>query len=315
MNLIEYPVGVEAGRPLENGVGSFRCFRSRLLTGVVDAIWDLDVPDSNAARALAIRYAPGTSLLLMAQYRATVVVRQRDQNLPSKCATQIRASSVTLRPTGALGFVIVCLRPEAASRIVDAPLGEFADANIHLGNIFSRGDVSICDEMLAEARNSPERVATVEAFLLHRLRPQRDSMACRAASCLRSDPTLPLQQLASMLSVSMRQLSRLFTATFGMTPKRFARLARIEKILAERRNGLSWAEIAYACDLTDQAHLVREFREIVGVVPTEFFAQEMRADSGRMIDANLVIQRPVEKTLAQAAVGSASSARSRQLSQ
>jgi AraC-like DNA-binding protein len=87
------------------------------------------------------------------------------------------------------------------------------------------GDVSTCDEMLAEARNGPERIATVECFLLRRLRPQRDNLACRVASYLKGDPTLPLQQLASMLSVSTRHLARTFKATFGMTPKRFARLA------------------------------------------------------------------------------------------
>jgi AraC-like DNA-binding protein len=297
VNCIEYPVGVKTGAPVENGVGSFRCFRSRLLTGIVDAIWDLDIPDGDAARALAIKYAPGTSLLLMAQYRAPVLARQRDRDLPSKCATQIQASSVTMQPTGALGLVIVSLRPDAASRIVDAPLGQFANANIHLGNLFSRGDVSTCDEMLAGARNSPDRIATVESFLLHRLRPQRDGLACRAASYLRNDPTLPLQQLASMLSVSARHLSRTFNATFGMTPKRFARLARIERIVAARRNGLSWAQIACACDLTDQAHLIREFKDIVGEAPTEFFAQEMRAGIGRMTDANFVVQRAVENEL------------------
>lgn len=291
MNFIEYPVGVKTSAPLENNVGSFRCFRSRLLADIVDAIWDLDIPDSDVARALAIKYAPGTSLLLMAPYRAPVLVRQADRDLPNKCATQIQSSPVILQATGELGFIIVSLRPDAAGRIVDGPLGQFANANIHLGKVFSRGDVSTCDEMLAEARNSPERIATVEAFLLRRLRPQRDSLACCAASYLRSDPTLSLLQLGSMLSVSVRHLSRMFNATFGMSPKRFGRLARIEKIVAERRNGLSWAEIACACDLTDQAHLVREFKDIVGEVPTEFFAQQTRADIGRMTEANFVVQQ------------------------
>ena len=291
MNCIEYPVGVKTSTP--NNVGSFRCFRSRLLADIVDAIWDLDIPDRDVAKTLAIKCAPGTSFLLMAQYRAPVLVRQADRNLPSKCATQIQSSAVTLQATGELGFIIVALKPDAAGRIVDGPLRQFANANIHLGAVFSRGDVSTCDEMLAGARNSSERIATVEAFLLRRLRPQRDSLACRAASYLRSDPTLSLLRLASMLSVSVRHLSRMFNATFGMSPKRFGRLARIEKIVAERRNGLSWAEIACACDLSDQAHLVREFKDIVGEVPTEFFARQMRADIGRMAEANFIVQQTV----------------------
>jgi AraC-like DNA-binding protein len=106
---------------------------------------------------------------------------------------------------------------------------------------------------------------------------------------------LPLQELASVLGVSMRHLSRTFNATFGMAPKRFVRLARIEKIVAERHNGSSWADIASACGLTDQSHLVREFRDIVGEVPTEFFDQEMRAGIGKMTEANFVVHRAAAK--------------------
>src|SRR5262249_6960480 len=162
------------------------------LGDVVDAIWDFDIPDSAAAKTFTIKYPPGTSLLLMAQYRAPVLVRQQDRDLPSKCATQIQAHSVSLRPTGALGLIIVCLKPEAASRIVGAPLGEFANANIHLGGLFSAGEVSTCDGMLTDARDSADRVASVECFLHGRLRPQSDNLARRAAQQLRTDPTVPV---------------------------------------------------------------------------------------------------------------------------
>jgi len=290
MNFVEYPIGIQATPPAQKGVGAFRRFRSRPLADIVDAIWDLDIPDGDAARTLTIKRAPGTSVLLMAQYRAPVLVRHRNRDLPTKCATQIQTHAVTLRPRGALGVVIVCLRPDAASRIVGTPLGEFADADIHLGNLFSAGEVSTCDDMLADARNSSERIATVESFLLRRLRPQPDNLACRAASYLRSNPALPVQELASKLGLSARHLSRSFNAMFGFGPKQFARLARFEKIMAEHRNGLSWAQVACACGLADQAHLIREFKNIVGELPTEFFAQELRSGTGKISEANFVIQ-------------------------
>ena len=56
-----------------------------------------------------------------------------------------------------------------------------------------------------------------------------------------------------------------------MSPKYFARLARMEQIIRQRQRGLAWADIAYACGLADQAHLVREFRALVGERPTDFF--------------------------------------------
>jgi AraC-like DNA-binding protein len=290
MSFGEYLIETQAKAPARNGVGALRCFRPRLLADIVDTIWDFDIPDSDAARTITIKYAPGTSLLLMAQYRAPVLVRHGDRSLPRKCAIQIHTHALTLHPTGALGVLLVCLRPEAAARIVDARLSEFADANIHLGNIFSAGEVSTCDDMLADARCSSERIATVAAFLLRRMRPELDCLACRAVSSLRSNPALSVQELASQLGLSARQLSRRFGAAFGITPKQFARLARLEKILAERRAGLSWAQTAYACGLTDQAHLVREFKTIVGELPTEFFAQELRAGRGAMNEANFIVQ-------------------------
>ena len=78
-------------------------------------------------------------------------------------------------------------------------------------------------------------------------------------------------KLASVLDISERHLSRGFRATFGISPKQYARLARIEKVIAARKSGLGWADVAYACGFTDQAHLIHDFGTIVGGTPAEFF--------------------------------------------
>ena len=58
---------------------------------------------------------------------------------------------------------------------------------------------------------------------------------------------MQVHSLAAQLGSSPRHLSRAFNAAFGIGPKRFARLARFQKILAERRTGRSWAQVAQAC--------------------------------------------------------------------
>jgi AraC-like DNA-binding protein len=288
---LEYPIELRTSTPAQDSAGAFRCLRSRCLVGIVDSIWDIDVPDGDAARTLTIKYAPSTSLVLLAQYRSPVQIRHRDRDLPTKCAIHIQAHTATLRPTGALGVLIVCLRPDAVSQIVDASLGDFADTSIPMKNLFSAGDVSACDDMLAGSRSSLERMAMVEAFLLRRLRPRADSLARHVAQSLRKDPTLQVENLASKLGVSARHLARSFHATFGMGPKQFSRLARFERMMAERRNGLSWAEVACACGLSDQAHLVREFKAIAGERPTEFFGRELSFGAHGIGRANFVVQR------------------------
>ena len=290
MNFVEYPIGVHGNAPIR--VGTLKCFRLPLLSDIVEAIWDCDIPDGDFAKALTIKCAPGTSLWLMGQYRTPAEMRQGTWILPTKCATQIQSHAVTLRPTGALGVVIVCLRADAASRIVEAPLREFANATIHLESVFRPREVAMCDDMLAGARTSEERIAGIQSFLLRHLRPHNDSLASSAALQLRKDPTMQIHSLAAKLGISARHLARAFNVSFGISPKRFARLARFQKLLAERRHGQSWAQVAYACGLTDQAHLVREFQDIVGESPTEFFTHELRMGAEGMDEANLIIQRP-----------------------
>ena len=291
MTFVEYPICIAANPPTHQGVGILRCFRAPVLSDIVEAIWDCDIPDGDFAKAVTIKCAPGTSLQLIGQYRTPAKIHQQTEALPTKCATHIQSHAVTLRPTGPLGLVIVCLRSDAASRIVRAPLGEFANANRHLGDVFSNCEVAMCDEMLAAARTSEERISGVQSFLLRHLHPHADSLANRAARHLRHHPTMQMHSLAARLGSSQRHLSRAFKAAFGIGPKRFSRLARFQKILAERRTGRSWAQVAQACGLTDQAHLVSEFQDIVGESPTDFFIHELRTGAEGMDEANLIIQR------------------------
>ncbi len=82
------------------------------------------------------------------------------------------------------------LTPRA--EIVEAPLKDFANANLHLEDLFGASDVAMCDELLAAAQTSAERIAGVQSFLLRRLRPQIDNLANRAALHLKQDPAMQM---------------------------------------------------------------------------------------------------------------------------
>jgi AraC-like DNA-binding protein len=130
----------------------------------------------------------------------------------------------------------------------------------------------LLEEMLMEAPDSAARFARIESFLLRNLRACRaDLVACRAAQCLRRNPSLRVGRLAAQLDVCERHLSRSFRAMFGASLKLFARVARIEKVLAMRQRGLAWADIAYACGFADQAHIINDFDAIVGEPPQQLF--------------------------------------------
>jgi AraC-like DNA-binding protein len=252
---------------------------SAAVADLVEAIWDWDIPDGDAATGLTIKMPPSTAPYFIVQYRTLTHCRWQlgadshdHKNYGHVVLTQTQSGTFAVRPRGPLGVITARLKPEGASRLARASMHELINVKIGLRNIFRDRDIALLEERVMECGSSSERIACVERFLLQNLREDREeSVFSRASSSLRRNPGLRMGKLASLLDISERQLLRGFRATYGIGPKQYARLARIEKVIAARKSGLGWAEVAYACGFTDQAHLIHDFGTIVGGTPAEFF--------------------------------------------
>jgi len=247
-----------------------------MLADYVDWMMDWDIACPNQAEALTLKAVPSTAALLVIHYRtsfaSTWQFGSRGRSLPEyrQYAAGHPAGVVVSRPRGPVGMIHLRLRPEAAASLLGERMHCFFNARIGLDGLFGTNRVSLLEEMLAEARTSAERFACMERFLAANLRERRvDPLACRAAALLRQSPHLRIQHLAARLDVSERHLSRSFQAMIGMRPKQFARVARIESAWSARGQGASWADVAYATGFTDQAHMINDFTEIVGVPPAQ----------------------------------------------
>jgi AraC-like DNA-binding protein len=248
------------------------------LANLVEDITDLDIPDDSIARNSAIAVLPGTMPHFVVQYRAPVTSSYvfGDTKVPHRAyqhlATTPRTGIVTISPHGPLGVIVARLKPEAAACLLGDHIYEFADTKIDLDAVFGAGVVTSLAETLAIARSSHDRIAAVSRFLLTNMRAREsDPLVCCAAASLRSNPFLRLRSLAEELGLSERHLSRRFKAMFGTGPKRFARSARLEHVLAACDSETSWASIACSCGFADQAHMINDFKSILGVTPTSFF--------------------------------------------
>jgi AraC-like DNA-binding protein len=264
--------------------GFLRSIRpSAAVADLAEAIWDWDIPDGDAATALTIKVPPSTAPYFVVQYRTLTHCRWQlggdsyDHKDYGHVLTQTQSGTFAIRPRGPLGVITVRLKAEGASRLARASMHELMNVKIRLRNIFKDHDIALLEERVMESGSSSERIACVEGFLHQNLRQDReDPVFSRAASRLRRNPGLRMRRLASLLGISERHLSRGFRATYGTSPKQYARLARIEKVVAARKSGLGWTDVAYACGFADQAHLIHDFGAIVGGTPAEFFGTSLR---------------------------------------
>ena len=150
--------------------------------------------------------------------------------------------------------------------------------------------------MLAEAGSDPATIAQrlplqrIEQALLGRVLVQetgdrsRSDLAYRAALLLAGDDGAaatgpePVAATAARLNVSERHLRNLFTEAAGISPKHFARLARLGTVVAHAGN-MRWAQLAAEAGYYDQSHMNAEFRRLMGVPPGAYTASRVPAAS------------------------------------
>ena len=83
---------------------------------------------------------------------------------------------------------------------------------------------------------------------------------------------IPVGAVARDLGLLPRTLRRRFTRQVGLTPKRFARVLRMQRLVRglDGQSEVDWAAAAARHGYADQSHLADEFRELAGVTPVEY---------------------------------------------
>jgi transcriptional regulator GlxA family with amidase domain len=76
--------------------------------------------------------------------------------------------------------------------------------------------------------------------------------------------------VADRLGVTARHLRRAFAESIGIGPKEFARTVRLRRAVAMSAASSDWGPIAAAAGYYDQAHLIADFRKLVGLTPRAF---------------------------------------------
>ncbi len=128
-----------------------------------------------------------------------------------------------------------------------------------------------------------QRVQLAEQFLLG-LNP-RSSLSLRMAKEVvqyiqTHRDLLRVEAVADHFGLGKRSLQRLFREYVGVSPKwainRF-RLQEAAELAARREGVLDWADLAQELGFFDQAHLIRDFKKLVGATPAAY-VRRLRAD-------------------------------------
>jgi len=158
----------------------------------------------------------------------------------------------------------------AACRFFAAPLALFRDEQVALADVWGHVGANLRERLL-EAATPGDALGVTEDVLLGQLTQTVPDPAVRSAACALSQG-VPVGEVADGLGLLPRTLRRRFTAQVGLTPKRFARVRRLQAVVRDLDGQVQadWAAVAARHGYADQPHLTDEFRELAGVTPAEY---------------------------------------------
>jgi AraC-like DNA-binding protein len=182
---------------------------------------------------------------------------------------------VHIRSAGGSSCLEVTLTPLGARRFFRMPMRELTERMIRLDEL-EDSSLARLRQRLGNERDWRQRLAIAEDFVTRRLlgyAGPSPAVSWAYGAILKSRGRLSVARLAERLDWSRKHLAQRFHEEVGLGPKAVSRIARFQTAQELARIGDEWAGIAAECGYADQAHLVREFRELAGTTPSAWLAR------------------------------------------
>ena len=181
------------------------------------------------------------------------------------------------------------LKPGALRGLFGVRGCDLTDRGVGLAHIV--GD-SLAAEWLEQMAQADDGMKTLNRLLAEwitgvswpRHGPTGEAPDWRVRAALRLDADREaggsLSSLADAAGLSTRTLRRVFAEHVGLSPIHTLRIRRLHRALlsrmAEQGTPLTWAAVAMRAGYSDQAHLIRDCRALLGETPRQFMGRRSR---------------------------------------
>jgi AraC-like DNA-binding protein len=168
----------------------------------------------------------------------------------------------------------VKFKPGGFRTFLGNPVSKLADRIVPARGIFGE-EVETLKDIALSKLGEEKRVRAANDFFLARM-PQPDPMvrlSCDLVESILQNPEIKtVDDLVKIASLGKRRLQRIFSEHVGASPKWVIRRYRVHELMERFNAGssLDWAQLALDLGYFDQAHLINDFKAMVGYSPTEY---------------------------------------------
>jgi len=169
-------------------------------------------------------------------------------------------------------FVIV-IKPGHASIIIDKPLNEFFEKFIPINELFDESTNMSLLESLKELSSDVEIINKVELFLIDKIVQKNfeEHVHNSISKIHQRRGSITIKEILEDLPVSRDTFEKKFRKQVGTTPKKYANIVRIKKILERTAADDKLTQIALDAGYYDQSHFIKDFKFYTGKLPSDCF--------------------------------------------
>ena len=227
---------------------------------------DVRVIEPVAGHALRMERLPDGRTTLI--FRLLEPGRKGDLNVAGP-----RTRALFKNATGLARAVILQFKPGWSTPLLGVAASALTDRIVPLEELWGRSGGELCLDELLAAHSLTELLDRLSHAIALRARqsfePASARLARRAVRLLEGGEAR-VESVAKQLGVTARHLRRAFTESVGIGPKDFARTVRLQRAVRMAATSKDWVRIAADAGYYDQAHLIADFRELVGLTPGAF---------------------------------------------
>lgn len=183
---------------------------------------------------------------------------------------------VELEMVGRILTFHIQFSPTGFHRLFGAPMRQIADQAYNADDILGARAAGLGDAV-RRAGSFEARATAAERWIAEALdRARAETTIDHAARLLvRSAGSARIEALAGRSGLGVRQFNRRFSEAVGLPPKLYARTLRFNRVLEarNRKPELSWTRLIQDGGYFDQAHFIRDCRDLGGASPTALAAR------------------------------------------
>ena len=265
---------------LRHRLGGYREYcASAELAPVSEASWIYRTPAGSPPHGVAHRLLPDPSLSVAFSCRRDATGRPEEPRL-LLIGPITEPRFVAFQPRYELAAVK--LKLEWVETLLGTLPFEHHDALDDVAGVLPAIAGPLTDRLL-ETRHPEAALAVLETAVANRHSTRSDrepGVAARALDLVRrTGGRFPVQQVAHLAGHSARHLRRLVREAAGLSLKAYSRHVRLVRAVtaADALRSPSWADVAADAGFFDQAHLVRDCKEMYGLTPARL-DRERRAE-------------------------------------